>query len=564
MTFNFASRDYNTIKADLLARADRIVPEWTDRDPSDFGMMLVDMWASMGDVLHYYADRAASEAFLETATQRESVLAIANLLDYKPKGRSSAQAEVTVQNNSGSPYVLAQYTEFIARYNDRTYVVHATDTVTIDDGTSSVVPVGEGDVIEDEVLTDSASGLPGQTYTLSNVKAAPASVRIDVYEDGVTAVPYARVGRLSDASSGARVFTTNIGPDGFVEVQFGGLSNGFMPPNGSTVTVTYVSCSGEEGNLPANVVATFANSAPTGVQVTSSTAFAGGQDEESIKGMKQSIPSIVSAQDRAVTRKDFIALAQSVQGVSKASVEFTPGVAGPVMSTVSRQIASGVATVESTAHGLVVGDAVRVDGLGSDYDGVHRITDVPDVDNFSFATDGADEANTADVDGSVFKVSNSTAKLYCQPFRADYLTTPDTSESVSNDLRDDVYNVVQPRALLGVDVTTASAIQWVPVDVTATVYVNDKSVTNTVKNAVNDALDDLFDFDNVLFGQLLHLGQIHRTVLNVPGVDYVEVVKFGTTSDGPTVVNNTIRIPDYQLPKKGTHALTFVGGISVS
>ena len=96
--FDFASRDYSNIRRDLLARAERTVPEWTDRDPSDFSMVLVDMWAYMGDILHYYIDRAAGESFLDTATQKESVLALANLFDYKPRNRTAARATVYVSS----------------------------------------------------------------------------------------------------------------------------------------------------------------------------------------------------------------------------------------------------------------------------------------------------------------------------------------------------------------------------------------------------------------------------------------------------------------------------------
>ena len=98
--FDFASRDYENIRRDLLNRASLIAPEWTDRDPSDFGVLLVDLWAYMGDVLHYYIDRAAGEAFITTATQRESMLALASLFDYKPYSRRASKAVVNLLNNS--------------------------------------------------------------------------------------------------------------------------------------------------------------------------------------------------------------------------------------------------------------------------------------------------------------------------------------------------------------------------------------------------------------------------------------------------------------------------------
>jgi len=92
--------------------------------------------------------------------------------------------------------------------------------------------------------------------------------------------------------------------------------------------------------------------------------------------------------------------------------------------------------------------------------------------------------------------------------------------------------------------------------------VNRKAVTNTVDAGVVTALNELFRFENVKFGQLLHLGQIHRIILNVPGVDYVEVGKFSL--GGGSGVANDILITPYQLPKKGVYALTFSGGISTS
>ena len=82
--YDYTSRDYTSIQKDLLDRATRVLPDWTSRDASDFGMVFVDLWAYMGDILHYYVDRAAGEANLTTATQRESVLAIAALMDYIP------------------------------------------------------------------------------------------------------------------------------------------------------------------------------------------------------------------------------------------------------------------------------------------------------------------------------------------------------------------------------------------------------------------------------------------------------------------------------------------------
>ena len=46
------------------------LPEWTDRSPADLGMVLIDLFAYVGDIVAYYQDRIASELFPGTATER--------------------------------------------------------------------------------------------------------------------------------------------------------------------------------------------------------------------------------------------------------------------------------------------------------------------------------------------------------------------------------------------------------------------------------------------------------------------------------------------------------------
>jgi hypothetical protein len=56
---------------------------WTSRSPRDFGMQFVAMWAHLADILTFYQERIANEAYLRTATQRENVMRLAAALDYR-------------------------------------------------------------------------------------------------------------------------------------------------------------------------------------------------------------------------------------------------------------------------------------------------------------------------------------------------------------------------------------------------------------------------------------------------------------------------------------------------
>jgi hypothetical protein len=330
MAFDYASRDYSTIKSDLLARASRVAPEWTDRDASDFGMVLVDLWAQMGDVLHYYVDRAAGESFLPTATQRESVLAFANLFDYDPASRTSAAATVTLRNNGSTAITLPKYTRFIARYDNVTYQAYAPEEEVLSPNSSTVIGVLEGTIVSSpsETLTNSSSGIDSQRYRIANKNVVKDSVVITVYEDGVTPTEYRRVIRLSDARLGERVFVLSTNANGFIEVLFGTSTRGFVPPSNSVITATYAYSSGSTGNLPANSVTAFRDSTPQGVVIVSSSSFTGGSDSESIVSMRNTIPSIISSQNRAVTINDYINLSLGIEGVQKVAVQYLPNPAG--------------------------------------------------------------------------------------------------------------------------------------------------------------------------------------------------------------------------------------------
>ena len=321
-TFDFASRDYQTIKQDLLTRASNIAPEWTDRDPSDFGMVLVDLWAYMGDILHYYVDLAAQESFIETATQRESVLAYANLFDYTPNYRRSATATLTIANSGASSYSIPAETQFIAEYDGKFYYFYTTETYSVPAGGTQTITVYEGDYISEEILTTSASGGISQRYILRSENVVPSSVRTFIYEDINNPDEWQLVDNLYTVDSGTGAFSVYVNANGDTEVVFGTRLNGRIPPAGVKIVATYATSSGTDGNIPANLITSFRTSTSSEITIQSSSAAANGSDEESVTSIKTSIQSVTRAQDRAVTLNDFADLALSSPGVLKSASSY--------------------------------------------------------------------------------------------------------------------------------------------------------------------------------------------------------------------------------------------------
>ena len=64
------------------------------RSTDDFAIALLAMWSYIGDILTFYQERIANEAYLRTALLQESVVQLAALLDYKPAPGAAAETDL--------------------------------------------------------------------------------------------------------------------------------------------------------------------------------------------------------------------------------------------------------------------------------------------------------------------------------------------------------------------------------------------------------------------------------------------------------------------------------------
>ena len=79
---------FSSIRAALLqalgvARADTAAIRELTARADDHAITLTELWAAVGDVLGFYNERYANEAFLGTATQGRSVERLARLVGYR-------------------------------------------------------------------------------------------------------------------------------------------------------------------------------------------------------------------------------------------------------------------------------------------------------------------------------------------------------------------------------------------------------------------------------------------------------------------------------------------------
>lgn len=499
-SFDYTSRDYLSIRQDLLDRASNTIPEWTSRSRADFGVLMVDLWAYMGDILHYYVDRAAAETYLNTATQKSSVLAIANLLDYKPLFQTSATGTVTLEANSpthASTITIPVGTGFVSPASDNNPIIYFTSTDSASMGpsvTAITIPVAEGLLVSNEApiqattrVAGISNGSANQRFNLRYSGVVASSVEVYVKEGAVvgssaTPVQYYYTQNLTDVASDNKSFTLELTADGVMQVIFGNGVNGVIPSNGAEVVVSYRRGIGFNGNIEADRIQAFnTDSLVSGVTVVASSATTGGADSESLESMKASIPLMFRTQDRAVSIQDFKDLALRAPQIAKATCD---------------------------------------------------ATGAPNI------------------------------MIYAVPYQYNYLTTSLTSLPIPADIRSGVITYFEPRTLVGASVGVSPTVSLTPVNVTVSIAVRDQYVAQWVKEEVQTVIDSFFTFESVSFGQVLSLGSLYRAIHAVEGVDYATISRFRRNGDTAQEVYTTLSTTATALLRKGTISITTTGGIT--
>lgn len=82
-SIEYINKDYESIRQELLAKVPQLTDRWTDFNHSDLGVVLLELFCGVGDMLAYYLDAQAAEAFLPTARQRQNVINLCNLIGYQ-------------------------------------------------------------------------------------------------------------------------------------------------------------------------------------------------------------------------------------------------------------------------------------------------------------------------------------------------------------------------------------------------------------------------------------------------------------------------------------------------
>jgi predicted phage baseplate assembly protein len=79
---SYIARDYEALRQLLLNNLVQDMPDWTEQHVPDVVVMLIELFAFLGDDLSYYQDAVSTEAYLQTARRRTSIRRHSRLVGY--------------------------------------------------------------------------------------------------------------------------------------------------------------------------------------------------------------------------------------------------------------------------------------------------------------------------------------------------------------------------------------------------------------------------------------------------------------------------------------------------
>jgi hypothetical protein len=312
--------DFDTIKNNLktFLRSQDTLQDY-DYEGSALSTLL-DVLAYNTQYNAYYLNMVANEMFLDTAIMRNSVVSQAKLLNYVPKSiiSPSANVNITVNGVTSPTLTLSRGTKLMSEAIEGVnYTFTTTDDKTVEVNLATNVAEFNNIEIKQGVIS-TASFVVNNSVNKNSLFSIPNS-NIDVTTMTVTVAQsssntafdvYKESKSFLSLNSSSKVYFLQEGLNGNYEVYFGDGILGKKLVDGNIVTITYISSGGTASSGANSFILMDTVGGYSDASVTSVTAASKGAERESIDSIKFQAPKAYSAQNRAVSKEDYITAIQ--------------------------------------------------------------------------------------------------------------------------------------------------------------------------------------------------------------------------------------------------------------
>ena len=317
----FTNLDFNTLRAQIKDYL-RSNSNFTDFDfeGSNFSI-LIDTLAYNSYITAYNTNMAVNESFIDSATLRENVVALARNIGYVPRSKKSASAiisfNVDVSSINATQVKLKSGLVALGSVQGGNYTFSIPDDITVTPNSQGIASFNDISIYEGNYLTKTFvvdSSQTNERYILPNANIDTSSIRVQV-SDSNGILTYNAFTNIFNVNSESRLFLVQEINDEKYQILFGDGIIGKKPDDGATISVSYIVTNGSEGNDAANFTFSgnlVSNSGASIVSnislLTTTQASKNGDDIESMDSVKYLAPRVYASQYRAVTPNDYKSL----------------------------------------------------------------------------------------------------------------------------------------------------------------------------------------------------------------------------------------------------------------
>ena len=305
--------------------------------------IIIDALAYNTYITAYNTNMAANECFLDSATLRENVVALARNIGYVPRSRRAARARVSF-NVSGltdtSTLTLNSglVCNGVGRNSNFIFSIPESITVPVNNGFAEFnnIEIYEGTFVAQSFTVQSS--LSNQKFILDNsfIDTSTIKVRVRSSESSTSSVTYKQIDNVIGITSTSNSYLLQEIEDERYELIFGDNVIAKKLENNNFIIATYITSAGREGNDASefSFVGNITNQDGGAIDATDVSLIEtveksrDGDEIESISSIKYYAPRIYSSQYRAVTASDY----ESVLGYIYPNVQSVTAFGGEEMS----------------------------------------------------------------------------------------------------------------------------------------------------------------------------------------------------------------------------------------
>tara|TARA_Y100000004_G_scaffold95231_1_gene106695 strand:+ start:581 stop:2512 length:1932 start_codon:yes stop_codon:yes gene_type:complete len=323
---NFANLDFNQIKSTLKEYL-RNNSNFTDYDFEGSNLAtILDVLAYNTYITSYNANMVSNECFIDSATLRENVVALARNIGYTPRSRKASVAFVSffVDTDGITPAPVSitlnkgPVATSAGTFGNESFVFSILDDITVPvvDGIASfdLLALYEGTYLTESYTYNSRN--PNQRFLINNVGVDTDQIRVSVRTNsGTERKTYTRQDSLFEIDGESRVFFLQEVEDERYEIIFGDGTFGKELSEGNIIDIDYLTTTGGDSNgvssFAFNGRLTYVRNGVTytatqGISlITTDIASDGGDVIEKVDSIKKFAPRIYASQNRALTANDY-------------------------------------------------------------------------------------------------------------------------------------------------------------------------------------------------------------------------------------------------------------------